>query len=202
MKRYLFALSAVLATTIGLVNGPFLWAKPADLPSNNQIECPDGSDDPMQKSFSIEVGLDLFSKRVHITVKAGADKADAPTNIDTVCTSLVPAYFEHLLKLVSDSLTAPAAAGSPTVDKVVAPRSVETRLFDPVNVRIQDVPLKQAIKHLAFASGVRMVTDERAMRAAKIDLNAPVSLVLEGTSVHVALQQLLQSQKLDRKSVV
>jgi hypothetical protein len=196
MKKYLFASSAVLATVLGLVSGPTSWAKPSDLPSNNQIEYPDGSDDPVPKNFSIEVGLDLFTKRVNITVKTSADKTDARANIDTVCTSLVPVYLEHLLKLVSESLTPRSGAEPASKDKGVKPRTVEMRLFDPVNVRIQDVPLKQAIKHLAFASGVRIVADDRALREAKIDLNAPVSLVLEGASVHTALQQLLHAQKL------
>ena len=153
MKRSLFATSAMLALVFGFAAAPTSWAKPSDLPSNNQIECPDGSDDPVQPPrFSIEVNLDLLSKRVTVKVDAAATQPEAPTNIDAFSPAVVSAYF---------------------------------------NVRVEQVPLQQAIKNLAHVTGLPIVVDYKAMREARINLDAPVTLKVENTSAHKALCQFL-----------
>jgi hypothetical protein len=183
MKRYLSASAAVVALVFSLNTNILAQSKPADLPAQNQIDCPDGSDDPVQPPrVSIEIGLDLLSKR--LTIKVGVTQSATPANIDTVCPTVVSAYIEQLVKQMSESI---AAAQKQAAEK----RSLEVRLFDPVKVRIEQVPLKHAVKHLAFASGLPIVIDHKAMRDARINLDTPVTLKGENLSAHRALRQFL-----------
>jgi hypothetical protein len=187
MKRHLFASSAALALVLGLAGVSATWAKPADLPAQNQIECPDGSDDPVQPPRqSIEGDLNTLSNRD--AVKVGDTKPMAPMNLDAVCPAVISAYLEQLVKHLSEGI---AAAQKQLEQEAAASRSLEIRLFDPINVRIEQVPLKQAIKNLASASGLPIAIDYKALGDAAIDLDAPVTLKVENLSAHKALRQFL-----------
>ena len=190
MKRYLFATSAILATVLSLGTGRTAAAKPADLPSNNQIECPDGSDDPVQAPrYSIEVNLDLLSSRITVKVGVAPAKPEAPTNLD----AFAPGYFKQWFAHVGEAV---AAANRQRIAAVAAEqeartRTLETRVFDRVTVRTEQVPLRQAIKNLASASGLPIAVDYQALRDANINLDVPVSLKVKDASVHRALCQFL-----------
>lgn len=214
METKWFAASALLALAVGLSGASAVSsceAKPADLPSQNGIECPDGSDGPGQSKLQIE--LDITSKG--ITFKWSVEALpQAPPNLD----ALMPAVVEHGLAHLGDMLARPgrfvsveailaqmsrvhtayvgaANANRPQrADKAQA--TLETRLFEPVNVKIKDVPFQQAIKNLAHVSGIRIVPDYEALECAKVNLNHPVTLVVENTSAHTALQQLLSPARL------
>src|ERR1700722_19742504 len=135
MKRYLFASCAVLA--LALSSGPASWAKPADLPSHNQIECPDGIDDPLlpPPGYQVEADRELPAKT-----------KPAPMDIDAVGPAMISACFEQIVKHLNEAI---AAANKQIEQDAAKTRSLELRLFDPVNVRIEQVPFKQAIKNLA-----------------------------------------------------
>jgi hypothetical protein len=222
MKRHLFASSAVLALVMGLVNVSTSWGKPADLPAQDGIECPDGSDDPVQGKFSIE--LDINSKGITLKVGSGVAKTEPPMAID----ALLPVYVEQWLLHVGDVLMRPdrfisveailsklpsvwilgtgqrnEASNDTNRERKITPAAramnlsaVETRMFVPVNLHLKEMPVKQAIKDLAYLSGVPLVLDYRALKDAKIDLNTAVSIEVENTSLHTALQQILQPLQL------
>lgn len=80
MKSQWLAVGVLMTLTAGGVGAPAAMAKPADLPSQNGIECPDGSDDPMFR------------------------QAETPTNIDTVSPVFVPAGLEQLLIYLNEAL--------------------------------------------------------------------------------------------------
>ena len=194
MKRYLFATSAVLALVLSLVTGPTSWANSADLPAENDVkraEC--GEKIPRA---SITLGWDLFTGGITVNVQVIPATAEPPLNIDAFCPSLVPAYLEQLLKSVGEALTNGQRLEAEAARLQNARAMLETRLFEPVNVKIQNVPLRQAIKNLAYASGVPMAPDYDDLKAGRVDLDAPVSLAVENTSLHTALQQLLDPLRL------
>lgn len=214
METKWFAASAVLALAVGLSGASAVSsceAKPADLPSQNGIECPDGSDGPGQSKFQFE--LDITSKG--ITLKWGVEAMPAtPPNLD----ALMPAFVEHWLAHLGDMIARPdrfisldailaqmsrvhtAYFGGANANRQLraekARATLETRLFEPVNVKIKDVPFQQAIKNLAHVSGIRIVPDYEELECAKVNLNHPVTLIVENTSVHIALQQLLNPARL------
>jgi hypothetical protein len=94
-----------LGVLAGLAAGATAWGKPADLPTNNQIECSDGADDPpVQRKFALELEFTPQG----ITVKVGLaddDPAPAPA-IDPV----LPAFIEQWLQHLGDLLTQPERA--------------------------------------------------------------------------------------------
>lgn len=218
MKSQWMAAGAALALAGVLASSSASSAKPGDLPAENGIQCPDGADDPVQRKFSIELGI--TPKGFTLKLSAAQAAPEAPILIDP----LMPAYVEQMLYHLGDALARPeryfrldrllsqlpdlrgsAAEGNAATPQpkpaVVAARApivtpVEARLFEPVQVRIRNVPMQQALKNLAHASALRIVPDYRALRDAGVDLDAPVSLPIENSSVHVALQQLLQAAKL------
>jgi len=194
MKRDLFATSAVLALVLSFVTGPTSWANPADLPAENDVqfaEC--GEKIPRG---SITLGWDLFTGGITVNVQVIPAKAEPPLNIDALCPSLVPAYLEQLLKCVGEALTNGQRLGAEAARAQKARAMLETRLFELVNVKIQNVPLRQAIKNLAYASGVPMAPDYADLKAGRVDLDAPVSVGVENTSLHTALQQILDPLRL------
>lgn len=121
--------------------------------------------------------------------------AKPPRSIDTLYPTLVPLYIEQLLSYVGEAFGCAAGSNAPLAQngKNADTRTLETRLFEQVNVRIENVPLRQALKNLAHVSGVPMVLDAALNR---VQLDAPVTLMVEHTSAHTALQQLLHSVRL------
>ncbi len=196
MKRNWFAVGVVLALAVGMIGAPQARAKPADLPSQNDIECPDGSDGQVKGEFGVELEIEITARG--ITFKGGvkAAKAEPPMSIDTLCPALLPACVEQLFQFVNDAVTIGLRRQAEAERVAQARALVEVRMFEPVNVRIKNVPLKQALKNLAQASGVRIVPDQAALEDAKINLDHAVSLAMEDTSLHTALQQLLNPLKL------
>lgn len=193
MNRFLFAGSAVLALLLASTSTALARAKPADLPAQNQINCPDGSDDPVGRPrLSIEVGLDLVSKS--LTVKIGLTKPATPANIDAVTPAVISAYLQQLVRQIAESVDAAKKRNAETAEKT---RSLEVRLFDPVKIRIEQVPLKTAIKNLAYVSKLPIAIDYKSLRNAGIDLDAPVTLKLENVSAHKALGQFLADLDLE-----
>ncbi|MSU80501.1 MAG: hypothetical protein EXS16_20735 [Gemmataceae bacterium] len=96
-------LAPALIVLLGFVATPFASAKPAALPSQNQIECPEFSDDPMPGKFSIE--LDFNAKG--ITLKFGLDSGNPPQPapaIDAVNPTLAPMYVRQLFGRFADTL--------------------------------------------------------------------------------------------------
>jgi hypothetical protein len=194
MKRHLFAASAVLALFLSLVTGPTSWGKPADLPAESDIQCAEcGEKIP---HGSITLGWDLFTGGITVRVKVTPAKVEPPVNIDALWPSLAPAYLEQLLKYVGEALANGQRLEAEAARVQKARAMLETRLFEPVNVKIKNVPLRQAIKNLAYASGVRMAPDHADLKAGRVNLDAPVSLAVENTSLHTALQQLLDPLRL------
>ena len=118
-----------------------------------------------------------------------------PRSIEVFYPALVPQYVEQLFSYVGEAFRRAPGNNSENAQnsKNGDTRTLEIRLFDPVNVRIQNVPLRQALKNLAHVSGVPMVLDAALNRA---QLDAPVTLMVEHTSAHTALQQLLHSVRL------
>jgi len=105
LKRGIAASFWLIALS-GLTSGTAAWAKPADLPGNQQIECAEGDDPPAKRKFSIE--LDITSKG--ITLKVGAEPvqpAPAP-QIDAV----LPAFVDQWLQHAGDALMRPDRIGS------------------------------------------------------------------------------------------
>jgi hypothetical protein len=172
MKKYLFATIAVLALVFGLNTSAVARAKPADLPAQNQIDCPDGSDNPVQPP--------------RVPVEADFDGTPAAPNIDAVCPTVISAYIEQLVKNLTETI-----AAAKMEREAAQTRSLEVRLFDPVKIRIQHVPLRTAIKNLAYVSGLPIALDFQALRAARVNLDAPVTLKVENASVHKSLKQIL-----------
>jgi hypothetical protein len=202
MKRHLVATSAAFALVLSLVTGPASGAKPADLPAEkpgsqaqlgNQACAECGEKTP---HGSITLGWDLFTGGITVRVQVTPAKVEPPVNIDALCPSLVPVYLEQLLKYVGAALTNGQRMEAEAARAQKARAMLETRLFEPVNVKIKNVPLRQAIKNLACASGVRMAPDYADLKAGRVDLDAPVSLAVENTSLHTALQQLLDPLRL------
>jgi hypothetical protein len=176
MKMQRYAVSAALALFVGLLANSQAYAQDRK-PSRGQLT----------------IGLDLLSGRITIQLEAAVANAEPPMNIDTVCPALASACIEQVIHWLHTAWpSSPAEAA-----KAALP--VEARLFEPVQVRIKNMPLGQALRNLSHVSGVRIVPDEAALKSAKIDLDAPVSLTLQNTSVHTALQQLLQPMKLSFK---
>ena len=97
MKRYLFS-SLLLSLILGLAPLSAAWAKPSDLPADNQIQCPDCGEE--KSHGSITIGLDVLTGRISVTVEAAKTAAAPPMAIDT----LTPACIEQLLKLVGEVL--------------------------------------------------------------------------------------------------
>ena len=57
MKRSWWSAFAVLAIALGIANGPRSWATPPALPDANQSQCSEVGDEPVQRRFSIELGI-------------------------------------------------------------------------------------------------------------------------------------------------
>lgn len=85
----------------GQAAGQLAWGKPADLPANNQIECPDCSDDPVQRKFSLE--LEVTPKGITLKVEAGLAQPEQAPPIDAV----LPAFVEQWLQHAGDALRRP-----------------------------------------------------------------------------------------------
>jgi hypothetical protein len=190
----LFANWAVLALVLSLAVGSTSWAKPADLPVENEVQCSGGAD--KISSGSITLGWDILSGGLTVKVQINKSDTEPPVNLDPLCPALVPAYLEQLLKYVGAALTNAERVQADAARTQKARALLETRLFEPVSVRIKNVPLQQAIRNLAHASGVRMALDHADLKAGGVDLNTPVSLALENTSLHTALGQLLNPLRL------
>jgi hypothetical protein len=164
MKRLLFA--TVLATGLGLAGGSATRAKPADLPSNNQIECPINCDDPTRTS-GIAVGVIEFPK---------CDPGQ-PMSIDACLPGFVSAYLQHLF-------------GQPVNGSDQTLQPTEARLLDEIRLRNEQAPLWQALRTLSRASGVTVTADQDRLRDASVDLDTPVTLKSDCTTLHKALRQL------------
>jgi hypothetical protein len=100
------ALGFGLALFCGFAAGASAVGKPADLPANNQIECPDCGDDPLPGKFSLE--LDFTPKG--ITVKMGV--ADAQPELPPAIDALLPAFVEQWLQHAGDAFSYPDRSGN------------------------------------------------------------------------------------------
>ncbi len=116
------ALSAVLF----IPGGASAQSKPANLPANQQIECPD-CQESVRGKFSIEI--DITSSGITLKVGAGTPApSDAPA-IDTVSPTLVPMYLEQLLKQLGSVLVPTNAALGRTVIGKTDGRADQARQF-------------------------------------------------------------------------
>jgi hypothetical protein len=203
MKRLLFAGITLLA--FSLTGVPAASAKPADLPVEHEVQC--GGEEAHGK---VTIGLDFLTGRITVKVEA------APSEPTPAIDALLPACVEQMVSHLGDFLArpdrfvnldmllsklpqlgaAPDAKRPPAEPAVKSGDGLEFRLFEPASVKIKDVPLQQALKNLGKVSGVRIVPDYQAFKDARVDLNTPVSLAVENTSVHAALQQLVQPLRL------
>ena len=102
MKRYLFAVGAVLATVLGLATGPSAARSPRICRRKAGLNVPTAATTRSRTGkFSIE--LDITSKG--ITLKLGVAQAEpaAPMMID----ALLPAYVEQCLQHLRDVAARP-----------------------------------------------------------------------------------------------
>jgi hypothetical protein len=105
MLRRGIALGFWLAFFSGLAAGTRVYAKPADLPANNQIECPDCGDKAPRK-FSLE--LEISPKGVNVQFGFGDTQPESPPILDP----FLPAFFEHWLQHAADVFTQPQRSAS------------------------------------------------------------------------------------------
>jgi hypothetical protein len=89
MKRFVVATTIVSSLLIGLASAPAAWGKPADLPADDKIQCPEGQE--KGEHGGISLGSDHF-----------ADAPKSPASIDTVSPTLVPACVEMWLQKVGE----------------------------------------------------------------------------------------------------
>jgi hypothetical protein len=94
MMKYAFATSTFLATVLGMSSGPSVWAKPADLPVDNQIQCPECGEEPPHGKLSAlsERSTDRAPSRVD------DGKAEKPMAIDSITPSMLPTMVEQLFQ--------------------------------------------------------------------------------------------------------
>ena len=106
------------------------------------------------------------------------------------------AALEHELaapepgKLATNALQSPPAAEqkpeSPANQKIL--RSLDT----PMNVEFLDLALEDALQYVGEYHGITVHRDRESIRAAKIDLDHPVTLKLTGVPLRSVLQLLLE----------
>ena len=84
------------------------------------------------------------------------------------------------------------------VDELLSPktRAIEHRLRQPISLHFKEVPLKQAIMDLAILSGVHIMPDLRALEAAKINLDSPLSINVDNIDMKSALNLMLNKLQL------
>jgi hypothetical protein len=87
-----------------LMPGSSAWAKPADLPSHNEIECSAFGDEPMPRKFELE--LEISPRGVTLKFGVSAAKPMATPSLDMV----LPAYVEQWLQHMGDAVTRPGRA--------------------------------------------------------------------------------------------
>ncbi len=96
-------LASALVVLLGFTAAPIASAKPAALPSQNRIDCPEFTDDPTPGRFSLE--LDLSSKG--ITLKFGLNNGTPPQAapaIDAVGPTVAPMVLRQLFDRFTDAL--------------------------------------------------------------------------------------------------
>src|SRR5207248_771349 len=71
-------------------------------------------------------------------------------------------------------------------------RAIEYRLLQPISLQLKDVTLRQAIKDIATHSGVPMTLDLPALKAAHVDLDAPLTIEAGNIKMKSALNNLLK----------
>ena len=71
-------------------------------------------------------------------------------------------------------------------------RAIEHRLRQPISLHFKEVPLTDAIKDLSIVSGIQFVPDLRALKAARVNPDAPVSINAENIEMKHALNLLLR----------
>lgn len=118
MRKYVVAMGLFWSTFFSLACGPAVWAKPADLPADEKIQCPEGQE--KSEHGGITIDFDVPLGRVKLNVEFGT----APAPIDAVCPSLLPAYVEQLLQQVGELFFLPMRSAVETPDKEAR------RLFD------------------------------------------------------------------------
>jgi hypothetical protein len=77
-----------------------------------------------------------------------------------------------------------------------AERAIERRLNDRVTFTFNDTPLREVISELQRLTALNITTDRAALREAKVGLNTPVTLRVDGISLNSALNKLLSQVKL------
>ncbi|MSQ96443.1 MAG: hypothetical protein EXR98_18075 [Gemmataceae bacterium] len=100
LKRRLIV-AAALAAMLGFFNVPSAWAKPADLPSHNPLECLECGHEPMPGKLKIE--LSITPKGISLNFGLYAARPDATPALDAV----LPAFVEHWLQHMGDVLARP-----------------------------------------------------------------------------------------------
>ena len=75
-------------------------------------------------------------------------------------------------------------------------QKIEYRLIQPLSLHFKNVPLQDAIHDIALQSGVQVVPDLGALQAARINLDALLSISVEEIAMKSALNILLSPLKL------
>lgn len=75
-------------------------------------------------------------------------------------------------------------------------RQIERKLDAPVNFHFKDTSLGQIIVDLKTLTGVNVVPDMQALRAANVDLDMPLSISVDNVKLKSALNILLRDAKL------
>lgn len=82
------------------------------------------------------------------------------------------------------------------LDTATNARAIERRLRQPISLNMKNLPLQQAIKDIAAASGVPIVLDVRALEDERVNLDAAVSLQVDDIDMKTALNLLLDPLRL------
>jgi len=80
-----------------------------------------------------------------------------------------------------------------TPPRIDAKPAIEKRLREPISLNLKNVPLKQAVKDIAVAAGVIVYLDLEDMRRSRINIDAAVSLSVDGIPLKSALNFLFDS---------
>jgi hypothetical protein len=154
MRQFLVATSLAFVVSIGLTCAP-LWAKPADLPADDKIQCPGAQEKGEHGGIAID--LDALSGRLA-----------APGPIDTVNPLLFGAWIEQWLEAVAALLPTSADPRDQQARQAYETAEQARRAGDYAKARIsyQQVHLLAPTSRLGRSAIDRITEMEQRLRDA------------------------------------
>jgi hypothetical protein len=220
MIRSVFATSALLAAILGVTAEVSARAKPADLPAARDVACPEcepGEQPTVRSDIEaskpavsaidtlspalMTVYLQEFWRHVQHEVMGQAQQYQQ---------AVVEAVRQGALAVVDGAPRAtrpeavdPAESAEPEEspqtnqpEQTARVRELRNQMSQPISLNFKDIPFREAIREVSAVSGVAIELDRNALADHGVNLDSPVTLVVEDLSLTSVLHLMLDRSAL------